>query len=135
MSHQAASTEALVTSLAAKGFSQSKICSTLSVGDHHVSKTLREFHTEGITPTRLRHGRPPKVTKTILDFIGIRTLQSAHLSSTKLATETEQMLSIREKMRNHEPIPKSVGRNGQFNGITRKFKTNRSGEPSNRGTF
>jgi transposase len=82
MFHQASSTEVLVIRLAAEGFSQIKICSNLSAGDHRVSRILREFRTEGIVPTSLRRGRLPKVTKSILDFIGIRTLQSTHLSST-----------------------------------------------------
>jgi hypothetical protein len=81
-SHQAASTEVLVIMLPAEGFSRRKICSTLSVGDHRVNRILREFHTKGIIPTPLRRGRPPKVIKPIIDFIDIRTRQSAHLSST-----------------------------------------------------
>jgi transposase len=69
MSHQAASTKVLVIGLAAEGFSQRKICSTLSVGDHRVSRMPREVHTEGIIPTPLRRGRPLKVAKAILDFV------------------------------------------------------------------
>jgi hypothetical protein len=93
-SHWAASTEVLLIKLAAEGFSQRKICSTLSVGDHRVTRLLREFPTEGIIPTPLRRGRPPKVTKAILDFIDIRKLQSAHLSSTKLATQIEDKFHV-----------------------------------------
>jgi transposase len=91
---QSASTEVLVIRLAAEGFSRRKISSTLSVGDHHVNRILREFHTEGIVSTPLRPGRPPKVTKAILDFIDIRTLQSGRLSSTKLATEIEDKFHV-----------------------------------------
>jgi transposase len=94
VSHQATSAEVLVIRLAAEGFSQRKICSTFGVGDHRVSRILREFHTEGIIPAPLRRGRPPKVTKAILDFIDIRTLQSAHLSSTKLTTEIEDKFHV-----------------------------------------
>jgi transposase len=111
MSHQAASTEGLVIRFAAEGFSPRKICSTLSLGDHRVSRLLREFQTKGIIPTPLRRRRPPKVIKTILDFIDIRTRQGAHLSRSKLALnyDTGQMLSIRERMRNQEPIPELCG--------------------------
>jgi hypothetical protein len=88
MTHQAASIKVVVIRHAAERFPQRKTCFTLDFGNHRVSRILREFHTEGIIPTLLRR-RLPKVTKAILEFIDIRTLQNAHLSSTKLATETE----------------------------------------------
>jgi transposase len=94
LSHQAVSTEVLVIMLSAEGFSQCKICSALSVGDHRVSRMLRKVHTDGIIPTPLRRGRLPKVAKAILDFIDIRTLQSAHLSSTKLVTEIKNKFHV-----------------------------------------
>jgi transposase len=94
MFHQAASTEVLVIRLAAEASPQRKICYTLSVGDHRVSRILREFHTEGIILSPLPRGRPPKVTKAILNFINIRTLQNIHLLSTKLATEIEDKFHV-----------------------------------------
>jgi hypothetical protein len=59
----------------------------LGVGACSVSRALKTFPMTGIVPDPLPRGPRKKVTKAILDFIDVRTLQQAHLSSARLAVE------------------------------------------------
>jgi hypothetical protein len=59
----------------------------LGVGPHRVSHVLKDFTNTGIVPEPLPRGPRRKVTKAILSFIDIRTLQQAHLSSAQLTAE------------------------------------------------
>jgi transposase len=88
------SPEQQIIQAAAQGHSRHFICETLHVGEHRVSRVLRDFQATGIIPAPLHPGRPPKVTQVILDFINIRTLQSASLSGTQLANEIRNRYHI-----------------------------------------
>jgi hypothetical protein len=49
-----------------------------------------------------------------------------------LIYDMEHKFSVREKCEIMNRFPSYMARNGQFNGISRQFKTDWSGEPSNR---
>jgi transposase len=55
---------------------------------------MAAFDNTGIAPAPLARGRPPKVTQAILDFIDIRTLQTAHVSSAALAAEIQERFHV-----------------------------------------
>jgi transposase len=87
MSDPKPSKEALIIQLAGQGVTHRDICSTLGVGQHRVSHTLKSYKMTGIIPEPLPRGPRKKITHTILDFIEARTLQQAHLSSARLSAE------------------------------------------------
>jgi transposase len=86
--------EALIIQLAGQGVSRDAICAQLGVGSHRVTNTLKGFKTTGLVPEAPSRGPRKKITKAILDFIDIRTLQRAHLSSAKLAAEIKAKFQV-----------------------------------------
>jgi hypothetical protein len=59
-----------------QGAAGNMICSFLPVGPNRVSRVLDVFRHHHQLPPRAGKGRPKKVTRDILDFIDIRTIQS-----------------------------------------------------------
>jgi transposase len=94
MSDRKPSIEHQIINLAAQGHGRRFICSHLHVGEHRVGRVLAAFDSTGFAPPPLPRGRPHKVTKAILDFIDIRTLQTAHVSSAALATEISDRFHV-----------------------------------------
>jgi transposase len=88
------SVEQRIVELHAQGYNRDAICSTLQTGEHRVSRTLKIFHETGTIPTPRVGGRPRKVTDDILDFIDVRTIQTASLSSGWLAKEVQQRFGV-----------------------------------------
>jgi hypothetical protein len=70
------------------------ICSMLHVGTHPVTNALKSFGTTGIIPEPRPRRPPKKITKAILDFPNIRTLQFAHLPCSQLSPQIQERPQI-----------------------------------------
>jgi hypothetical protein len=66
----------------------------LGVGQHRVTNALKSFAASGIIPEPVPHGPRKKIATAILDFIDIRTLHDAHLSSFHFAGEISDRFRI-----------------------------------------
>jgi transposase len=70
-----------------QGATRDMICSLLQVGPNRVSRVLNFFRDRYQLPPRVGKGRPKKVTRDILDFIDISTIQSPKQSLKALSDE------------------------------------------------
>jgi transposase len=86
--------EALIVRLAGLGMSRDAICAQLGVGSHRVTNTLKGYNATGRVPEAVSRGPRKKLTKAILDFIDICTLQRAHLSNAKLVAEIKAKFHV-----------------------------------------
>jgi transposase len=84
----------MIVQLYGQGLSRDCICSTLHVGPHRVSRVIRAFQQTGIIPEPTPRGPRKKVTKAILDYIDLRTLQQARLPSFQLASEIRDEFQV-----------------------------------------
>jgi transposase len=94
MSDARPSKEAEIIRLAGLGVTQRGICTELGVGSHRVSNALKSFKAKGIIPEKLPRGPRKKITKAILSFIDVRTLQDARLTSLQLSVSIRQRFNV-----------------------------------------
>ena len=81
--------EKSIVELYQNGCSQEQITKLLHVGNHRASGVIREFLQTGQIPQPRKRGRKPKITEEMKNFIEVKTLLDASLSSVSLATEVE----------------------------------------------
>jgi transposase len=94
MSDAKPSKKAEIIRLHGHGYRRDAICVMLGFGQHRVTNALKSFADSGVITEPLPHGPGKKITKVILDFIDIRTLQDAHLSSSHLAGQISDRFRI-----------------------------------------
>jgi hypothetical protein len=73
------------------------ICSLLHVGLNRVSGVLHFFRDHHQLPPRVGKGRPKKVTRDIIDFINIGTIQSPQQSLKALSDQIHLERKVNEK--------------------------------------
>ena len=108
--------EKSIVELYQNGCSQEQITKLLHVGNHRASGVIREFLQTGQIPQPRKRGRKPKITEEMKNFIEVKTLLDASLSSVSLATEVENnfgqsitsqyVSKLRNEMRFHFRPPK-----------------------------
>jgi transposase len=108
--------ESRIIELHAQQYTRDAICDALCVGTHRVSRTIQIWNETGMIPAPRQGGRPRKLTEEILDYIDIRTLQTASIPSASLACEltgkfgvklaTSTVTSARKKLGFHFQPPR-----------------------------
>ena len=112
--------EKSIVELYQNGCSQEQITKLLHVGNHRASGVThlykREFLQTDQIPQPRKRGRKPKITEEMKNFIEVKTLLDASLSSVSLATEVENnfgqsitsqyVSKLRNEMRFHFRPPK-----------------------------
>jgi transposase len=86
--------EALIIRLHGQAMTHRAICVALGVGLHRVVNALKSYQNTGLVPEPLSRGPRKKITKAILDFIDIRTLQNARLSNTQLVADIKARFHV-----------------------------------------
>jgi transposase len=82
-----AAVDAQIVQFEAQSIFRDEMYACFHLGPNRVSEVLRFFQDNTTLPRIPPRGRPKKVTPEILDFINVRTLQSAHLSLADLPSE------------------------------------------------
>ena len=79
--------EKSIVELSQRGYTYAQIAELLHVGVHRIGNVLHYFHKTNEIPKPSKRGRHPKITQSMKEYIEIKTLQDAHLSSRCLAVE------------------------------------------------
>jgi hypothetical protein len=79
--------DAQIVQFKAQSIYWDETCAHVHVGPNRVSQVLRSFQKDNTLPCIPPRGRPKKITREILDFIGVRTLRSGCLSLADLSSE------------------------------------------------